>query len=526
MGSLIDLPYDVFVSYKRERRSVAEHLASVIRAYGYSVWYDYDLIPGHDFPSQIERRLQAAKIVLVLWCTKSVTSEWVLKEATLGRDRGLLAPIMIEPCNLPEGFDLHHIVILSEWDGSPRSHLLDPLWDLIEARTGRDLASTKQVRAYERTWRSLNALSLRSLIGSIGDGGSSTTTAVQHNPSEFSEAERITLIAASKMWLEVRDTGDPTRLRAFEHDFATTHFAEQARTLRLAIEQAYVVESQKSASDAEIGVFRGEGRIPLEVPLSEGAPGSGLRRWFSPRGGANEWFRDHASGPEMVVVPAGEFVMGSRDHTREGPVRSVVVARPFAVSRCTITFDDWEAAYKLGGVPHVPECMGWGRGLRPAINISWREAVGYCEWLSRITGLIYRLLSEAEWEYIARASSKTSYWQGAQISESDANFDHGDTSHAQRAHRRTCTVFEYTPNPWGFYQTQGNVWEWVADAWHHDHLGASSGPEERHGGDTTCRVVRGGSWSSSREALRSSHRERFPVDHRDYNVGFRVMRAI
>ena len=160
--------------------------------------------------------------------------------------------------------------------------------------------------------------------------------------------------------------------------------------------------------------------------------------------------------------------------------------------------------------------------------MSWHDAVVYCDWLSRVTGLSYRLLTEAEWEYVARAGTHTPYWQGRAIGAGDANFDHGLVNGVEPP-RRTCPAGDFAPNPWGLYQTQGNVWEWVADAWHGDHgpvTSALSGPVERRGGDTTCRAVRGGAWSSSADALRASNRERFPVDHRDYNIGFRVMRSL
>jgi hypothetical protein len=153
---------EVFISYKSERRRAAEHLAAVVERYGYTVWFDYQLIKGRDFGLQIDRKVREAKALVVLWCTRSVESRWVAEEVDLAHELGILVPVKIEPCALAVGFRRQEYIDLSEWDGAPRSHRLDPLIDALEQKTGRPAAPDfKALRDYETTWRRFGALPLR-----------------------------------------------------------------------------------------------------------------------------------------------------------------------------------------------------------------------------------------------------------------------------------------------------------------------------------------------------------------------------
>src|SRR5262249_55855248 len=128
---------DIFISYKSERRKAAAHLSKIFERYGYTVWYDYSLVKGQDFAAQIDAKIREAKGVIVLWCTMSVSSEWVLDEAALGLKLGKLVPAKIEPCELRVDFDRKEYVDLSEWSGAPRDHALDPLIDALERKVGQ-----------------------------------------------------------------------------------------------------------------------------------------------------------------------------------------------------------------------------------------------------------------------------------------------------------------------------------------------------------------------------------------------------
>jgi hypothetical protein len=149
---------------------------------------------------------------------------------------------------------------------------------------------------------------------------------------------------------------------------------------------------------------------------------------FSVRPGSGRSFQDCTKCPEMVVVPAGSFTMGSPAselHRYSGESQlKVTIAESLAVSRFAITFDEWDVCVADGGCSNeTPSDQGWGRGKRPVIDVTWHSAKAYAAWLSRRTGKTYRLLSEAEWEYVARAGTTTPFWWGASISTTQANYD-------------------------------------------------------------------------------------------------------
>jgi hypothetical protein len=155
---------DIVISYKSERRKAAAHVAKILKGYGYTVWYDYSLVKGRDFATQIDAEIRAAKAVAVLWCTMSVGSEWVLDEAALAVDLGILVPVKIEPCELRVDFRRKDYVDLTGWTGSPRDHTLDALLDAVKQKVGRSpQPAYDTMREYEDIWRSLGAPSLTSV---------------------------------------------------------------------------------------------------------------------------------------------------------------------------------------------------------------------------------------------------------------------------------------------------------------------------------------------------------------------------
>ena len=247
-----------------------------------------------------------------------------------------------------------------------------------------------------------------------------------------------------------------------------------------------------------------------------------------------ERLRDGGAGPEMVVIPAGEFVMGSpadesERQTSEGPSHPVAFAQPFALGRYAVTFEEYDHFCEATR-RNKPDDSGWGRGRRPVISVMWEDVVAYCAWLSHETGASYRLPSEAEWEYAARAGTRTAFWWGDEIDPTRANYN---GSHTYRNgtrgeyRQRTVSVDDFQPNPFGLYQVHGNVWEWVQDSWHGDYQGAPvDGSAWEESGDGGPRVVRGGSWLLEPLWLRSAARGR--NDPRDgFNtVGFRLARTL
>jgi formylglycine-generating enzyme required for sulfatase activity len=243
-------------------------------------------------------------------------------------------------------------------------------------------------------------------------------------------------------------------------------------------------------------------------------------------------FRDCHECPEMVVVPAGSFLMGSPPSEQgrlgigfdEGPQHTVTIRQPFAVGRYEVTFNEWDACMRGSGCnEYQPSDQGWGGGRRPVINVSWDDAQVYVRWLSQATGEPYRLLSEAEWEYAARAGTTTRYsWGDNSPTRKQANFDmHRDVNFG-----RTTKVGSRLRNPWGLHDMHGNVWEWVEDCWNEGYQGAPSDGSAWTSGNCTHRVLRGGSWLDGREVLRSAFRGADHSDGRSYGVGFRVARPL
>jgi formylglycine-generating enzyme required for sulfatase activity len=241
-------------------------------------------------------------------------------------------------------------------------------------------------------------------------------------------------------------------------------------------------------------------------------------------------FRECAKDcPEVVVVPAGEFIMGSPKEeaghqNNEEPQHRVVFAKPLAVSKLEVTFDQWDACVTAGGCTWKPADLGMGRGIKPVIDVSWDDAQQYVGWFSRMTGKTYRLLTEAEFEYAARAGTQTAYFWGDEIGNGNANCDGCGSSWDNR---ETSPAGSFKPNSFGLYDMLGNVWEWTEDCVHGDYNGApQDGSAWIADGDCGRRVVRGGSWIYNPQNLRSAHRDRDSTGTRYDNLGFRVARTL
>jgi formylglycine-generating enzyme required for sulfatase activity len=254
---------------------------------------------------------------------------------------------------------------------------------------------------------------------------------------------------------------------------------------------------------------------------------------------AKDSFRECEQCPEMVVVPAGSFMMGSpaTEPERVGDAdmqHRVTFARQFSVGRFAVTFDEWDACIRDGGCNgYQPSDEGWGRGKRPTINVSRNDAKAYAAWLSRKTGRTYRLLSEAEREYVARAGTTTPFWWGTSISTGQANYDGNSTYNngpKGEYRQKTVPVDSFQPNPWGLYQVHGNIWEWVEDCWNHDYRGAPTNGSAWTSGDCNSAVLsavlRGGAWDSSASHLRSAFRNGSAATSRYDSYGFRVARTL
>jgi formylglycine-generating enzyme required for sulfatase activity len=276
--------------------------------------------------------------------------------------------------------------------------------------------------------------------------------------------------------------------------------------------------------------------------------------------------------PTMVVVPAGNFRMGSpeSEKDRDGdeiPQHQVMIVKPFAVGKTEVTFAEWDACVAAGSCTKASD-NNWGRGDRPVINVSWDDAQEYVAWLSRVTGKEYRLLSEAEWEYAARAGNSGRYGRSNMLrqesvhtegpqqaqaggyldrgqyipfseatpgSEERYSFTDGDEKvqldqqawFRSNSDDKTQPVRKKAANAFGLHDMHGNVWEWVEDPWHDGYQNApTDGSPWVEDGDASQRVVRGGSWNSNPQDLRAALRYGLTSDYRLSFLGFRLARTL
>ena len=243
-----------------------------------------------------------------------------------------------------------------------------------------------------------------------------------------------------------------------------------------------------------------------------------------------ETFQDCDECPKMVVIPSGSFRMGSpareRGPSDERPLHRVRIDYRFAVGVYEVTFAEWYACLDAGGcgnhLPDIPD-DSWDRENRPVINVSWEDAQSYVSWLSARTGNSYRLLSEAEWEYVARAGTETAYSWGDSIGVNRANCR--GCGGAWDGKEQTAPVGSFSANAWGVYDMHGNVWEWVQDCYNDSYEGAPADGSAWESEECGTRVWRGGAWGSGPRASRSAHRYMSLPGFRFSSIGFRVARS-
>ncbi len=233
--------------------------------------------------------------------------------------------------------------------------------------------------------------------------------------------------------------------------------------------------------------------------------------------------REAIKEPSMVILKSGDFISSSGQRIR--------FPRAFAIGKYEVTFAEYDQFAQATGRP-LPDDEGWGRGKRPAINISWEDAKAYTKWLSKQTGKQYRLPTEAEWEYAAYNNGGEilpvkiqTKWSGTSNRSQLGNY----AVFRENSGGKTAEVGSKQPNHLGFHEMSGNVWEWVEDCWHRNFAGAPTDGAvwlEANEGDCNSHVIRGGAWFSSSEYLRSSYRVACPFYIRDNFIGFRLAQDI
>ncbi len=476
---------DVFISYKRQDRAVAAALAEELTAAGYSCWWDTSLVAGEHFNEAIQRHLDEASCVLVIWSRESSASKWVQAEAVTAFNRDALVAARLDDVELKYPFHIVQTADLRRYSPG-RSHPgLAEVVRGVAAKVGREpraaLSATEPPRRVERD-----------------------------APPETKSKLNGAIIAGVAAGLLILAFGV----------YATTG-GLSAKQDEVATVQAPASEASAPTSDAATRITDDVAQQPVvqREEARESAPQTSpppiVRS--APSGSFDDC--DGASWcPPMLTIAGGEFVMGSPSGdpnraSNEGPQRQVRVG-PFAIGRHEVTFDQWEACAAAGGcdLNAQPEDQGWGRGRRPVINVSWNDAQQYTRWLSTRTGRAYRLPTEAEWEFAARAGTQTRYSTGDGISAAQARFGAPSTS----------SVGQFPPNALGLYDFHGNAWEWVQDCFENSLASVPLDGSAFEGGRCVRRVLRGGSWDNAARSIRSAVRYGGDPNVRGAVRGFRV----
>jgi formylglycine-generating enzyme required for sulfatase activity len=334
--------------------------------------------------------------------------------------------------------------------------------------------------------------------------------------------------------LIARREADAAQARAIEEE-------RQRKAALLKAQAAYKAEQERARRD-QAARHAAELAALMPTAASPVADASGVLR--------DRFLDGTAVGPDLVLIPTGRFQMGGTEHehalarkagaqpawlARELPTRWVAMEHTFALGRYPVTVGEWRRFVratawesKLGLDPAAPgfEQDDW----HPVVNVSWHDAQQYVRWLSVMTGALYRLPSEAEWEYACRAGSGAAFSFGDDIGTGYANYDgHFTYGNGVRGEFRggTTKVGSFQPNPWGLYDMHGNVWEWTQDVAHDNYEGApTDGSAWEEGGDPDRRIVRGGAWLYQPRYLRSAARNGYSALLSNDVVGFRVARRL
>lgn len=524
----------VFISYSRKDGDFAQELLAGLELAGCEPYLDkHDIAAGEDWDLRLGRLIEAADTVVFVISPDSVTSErcaWEVERTVTLKKR--LLPIVwraVEEAHVPERLKQLNYIYFD------KPHSFGPSTVALAGALRTDLG---WIREHTR----------------IGEA------ALRWNGRGRSEALlfRGDELAAAKAWLAnpPQYAPEPTLLH---HEFIEG--GADAEAARVDVEHqrlkqmAAALEREKSAlrigrrALAVAAIFLagmgGIGWLAYETFLTkeslktfkdlvergwqtQGEPPQPLNVSQEKLLKAGDIVWECLNCPEMVVLPMGEFVMGSPEgeasrKKQEGPQRKVVLPQPLAAGKFNVTFDQWDGCVAYGGCTYRQGMdAGWGRGNRPVINVSWDDAKQYVSWLARLTGKPYRLLSESEWEYAARAGTTTVYPWGDEIGHDQANC----VGCGSQWDKQTTLVGSFKPNAWGLYEMHGNVWQWVEDCYEDNYNGAPTDGSAVSPKDCSARVLRGGSWKDGPGYLLSASRGQNVAGMRSNSIGFRVGRTL
>lgn len=319
-------------------------------------------------------------------------------------------------------------------------------------------------------------------------------------------------------WDTIKGSDNPADFKAYLDSYPDGAFAVIARTR---LEQIEAKSANRTAVPAPPPPAP-QPAAASQPPAAPQPPVASLPPAASqPAAVAQAVIRDCPQCPEMVLIAAGAFEMGSTEmFDFEAPVHQVSIRKPFYIGRREVTFEEWDACIAEAGCKQRPDDRGLGRARRPAIDLDWDDAKGYTAWLSQKTGHTYRLPTESEWEYAARAGSTTTYPWGKTVDKDKANCM-GCTTDALK---KAVDTGSFKPNAFGVYDMTGNAAEWVEDCWNDNYRGAPADGSAWTKPQCRERVLRGGSFNNDPRYLRSAARFKYDHDVRFYTNGFRVVR--
>ena len=307
----------------------------------------------------------------------------------------------------------------------------------------------------------------------------------------------------TRYWSSIKDSNDPEDFQTYLDAFPTGAFADQARQR---LQKLRAKAPPKAPQEAP-------GAAPANAPKPPATPPS------SPSTSA---VRDCPQCPALVLIQPGSFMMGAKGvFPFEEPVHSVTIRSPFYIGQYEVTFAEWDACVADGACSYAPPAQDRASNSQPVTNVGWDDVQQYIAWLKKKTGKNYRLPSESEWEYAARAGGQTTYPWGDKMEPNRANC----TGCNDPKNRRTVAVGSYPPNGFGLYDMAGNAAEWVEDCWAENYASAPADGSAWTKPNCRERVLRGGSYNNDARYMRSASRFKYDYDVRYEANGFRVART-
>ena len=552
LGSQEQRTLRVFISYSRKDSYFAHDLVAGLRAAGFEPFVDrQDIAPGEDWEARLGKLIQSSDCIVFVLSPDSIASNrciWELNHAeTLSRR---IVPVVcrsVESEQIPKKIAQLNYVFFNQQNTFGASLLAltmalrtDVTWIRNHTQVSDaalQWSENNRVESYLYRGKQLEMASL--LLNSKPIYAPEPTLltrdfirASQENEQEKNSKERKALEQIRNAQFErqnaldreqqaLKNAGEAIQRRQYALSAVAVLLGFIGFGLFVIVNRQYVMQEVFRLAYIRVHTISEQRSINARA-------GTAFRECTQSAGESMGDIRQSeiysAVCPDMVVVPNGQFSMGE-NNTALGsysiPKHLVTISNSFAMSRFEVTAEQWEKCVIFGNC-----VQAGGRGNEPVTSVSWLDAKQYVEWLSLMTGKEYRLPTETEWEYAARAGRPSLYSWGdslrvdglpmANCGSCGSNWD-----------RKAAPVGRFQPNAYGLYDMHGNVWEWVEDSWHDDYTGAPDKSEAWvTGGDASLRVIRGGSYVSDPEVLRTVGRNNSPIGVREFNVGFRVARTL